>query len=135
MGNTELNIDEGSYAEEDNGTGRYWHIRYKEHAEHSIWSEQVVGDNRSTIVVPSYITNSDTAYYNITSIFHKDYRESEYEKTVKRPHVTHILVPATSAGVGEATTVTSLNAIVGPWLDSATIEHEDAAAALNAPFA
>lgn len=133
LGNQQLGLVEASSADEGFGKGRLFYINYQERAEHMIWSEQVTGDPRSWLRVPSYV--DPTLTYNITSIFHRDDLESTYTFNSKHPHVTHILVPATAAGVGEAATVTSLNLIVGPWLASVpNLEHTDTPAAMPAPF-
>ncbi len=119
-------VVEASQAFSGQGQGRYFSIMYKNRPKGRVWSEQWMGYSNTFLTSPDYI--DENAEYNVFIIGHGEQHYENYSNMVKNPSHTFILVPSTS-GVGEATTVTSLNAVLGAWLNTATFEHKDTDAA------
>lgn len=102
------------------GLGRHLQLEYIDRAKKQVYTQQWFGMSNSFLQAPDYINTSGT--YNVFDIYTNEDKLMPEGRVEKIPHVTKILVPATSAGVGEATTVTSLNAILTPWLNSVGFE-------------
>lgn len=109
-----------------NGKGRDLYIHYNSRAKKQVWSEQDFGSTITYIQSPDYIVT--TANYNVFDIYSNRDRITPEGRIEIKSDLTRILVPST-AGVGEANTVTDLNAILQPWLDSVGYEYKNTDAA------
>lgn len=104
------------------GQGRYYAIQYKDRAKKRIWSEQWMGMTNTFLTSPDYIVESQE--YNVFIIGHGEEHYNNYSNMVKNPAHTFLMVPS-SSGVGASNTITDLNAILTPWLNSCTFEYKD----------
>jgi hypothetical protein len=98
------------------GVGRNLQIMYSDRAKKQVWSEQEFGTTREFLTSPDYINEAGT--YNMFTIYSDRNWVTDEGRTEHRGDVTTILIPSTTAGVGSATTVTALNTVLQPWLDS-----------------
>ena len=108
---------------EGQGKGRDFMIQWKRWHRPHIYSLQRFEIEYYQLPIPDYI--DDTASYNAIIIEHyeQDYIPYSGVKTVT--HVTIILIPATSSGTGNATTVASLNAVLLPWLNGVSALNKE----------
>lgn len=117
---------EASNPYDGQGQGRYYALQYKDRAKKRVWSEQWMGHTNTFLTSPDYI--DENAEYNVFIIGHGSDYNSNYSHNVKKPSHTFILVPST-AGASAAATLTDLNAILTPWLNSCTFEYKNTDAA------
>ena len=136
--NINLNKQEPSLAYEGIGSGRNWLLQYRELAGNQVWSQQVRPHMNFMIEPPVYI--DPTLDYSAFILEHYEDFRATNEFTDRRFHRTIILIPAdASAGTtSNATLLTSLNAILSPWLDSVAdagrMERTETPATLPAYF-
>lgn len=115
------NKQEGSTAYEGTGQGRKWKLRSDRYYRTNQYTQQTLPYMEGFIEMPSYV--DQTKNYNVYIIENIQENNVNYSHTAYNPNRTILLVENTSTlGTGLATAVTSLNAIVDPWLDSAEIE-------------
>lgn len=124
-GNITYLVEASTYLDAQ-GKGRDLAIAYETRAKKMVWSEQDHGHTNTFIQSADFIVES--ASYNVFDIVSNRDMLDYSGQIVQRPDITRILVPAT-AGVGEANTVTDLNAILQPWLDSVGYENKNTDAA------
>jgi hypothetical protein len=111
--------DEVSYAFEGHGQGRKWQIRYEARAAMQHWSAQNHPVHRDFFIeAPSYL--DENAFYSAYVLEETGSGISvNYSHTSRTPHRVVILIPGNATGgTADATTVASLNAILGPWIQS-----------------
>lgn len=104
---------------EGHGQGRKWQIQYESRAAMQHWSAQNHPNNGDFFIeAPTYIDpNGVYTAYIIES--KKDDLIVNYSHRSQRPDRTIILTPATYAGgTTNSTMLTSLNAVLGAWLQS-----------------
>lgn len=117
--NYALNKEHGSFATEGQGNGRILEILYKKLAANQVWSQQVRPYNNFMIEPPQYIDN--TEWYSVFTIETNSYEDHDLHVSDRTDrHKIHILIPADEAAgtTSNATLLTSLNAILSPWLNS-----------------
>lgn len=115
------NKQEGSNAYEGAGSGRVWQLRSDRYHKVNQYTQQTLPYMEDFIQVPDYV--DPTKNYNVYIIENIQENNVNYSHTAYNPNRTILLVENTSTlGTGLASVVTSLNAIVDPWLDSAEVE-------------
>lgn len=103
------------------GKGRDLYIHYNSRAKKSVWSEQDFGSTLNFLQSPDYI--DQTLTYNVFDIYSNNDRLLPEGQVELQSDVTRILVPS-SSGVGASNTITDLNAILAPWLNSVGFEYK-----------
>ncbi|MCJ8334969.1 MAG: hypothetical protein MJH10_12060 [Epibacterium sp.] len=88
---------------------------FKKEAKQHDWSPQWMGLTTNFIDTPNYFVES--ASYNTFIINHQTAQIVREGFTEEQQRVSMICVPSTN-GVGEATTISGLNAVATPWLNS-----------------
>lgn len=118
---TNPNKQEASNAYEGAGQGRKWLLRSDRYHQLNQYTQQNQPRMEYFIQPPSYV--DATKNYNVYSIENVRENNVNYSHTAYNPSRTILLVENTSTlGTGLSNVVTSLNAIVDPWLDSTETE-------------
>ena len=117
---------EASDAYEGIGKGRDWKIRSDSYYQLNQYTNQTNPRFESFIQPPSYV--DPTKEYNVFIFTNIRPNVVNYSHTAHNSSKTILLVESV-AGVGLSNTVTSLNAVVQPWLASAEIENVEKAGA------
>ena len=115
------NKEEASVAYEGAGQGRKWLLRSDRYNQLNQYTQQNQPRMEYFIDPPKYV--DATKNYNVFIIENVRENNVNYSHTAYNPSRTILLVENTGTlGTGLSNVVTSLNAIVDPWLDSAETE-------------
>lgn len=103
------------------GKGRNLLIEYRNRPKKQVFTQQEYGLTLDFLQTPDYIVS--TQNYNVFDIYSNRDMLLDEGRIEPRADVTRILVPS-SSGTGDATTVSSLNAVLTPWLNSVGFEYK-----------
>ncbi len=131
MGSQGVAFTIASRATEGEGQGRYYNLKYTFRANLQNWSREWAG--MTTTFLQKYNFVDPTQEYNVFIIESFDSRKNGSTVYEQFPASTYILVPSTS-GASAANTLADLNAILAPWLNSATDITKDTTATAPALF-
>lgn len=128
---TSVNRTIASRATEGEGQGRFYELKYRFRANLQNYNRQWVGLN--TTMLDKYNFVDPTQEYNVFLIESEDYRRDGVTPLEQFPARTYILVPSTD-GASAANTLTDLNAILAPWLNSVSDFQADTPATAPSLF-
>lgn len=118
---------------EGHGQGRKWKLIYDSRHRLSVYTAQNRPMHNYFVETPNYVDES--IYYTAYIIKCATNGSVEYSHTYQKLIEVVILVPCDpSTGATDATTLASLNAILGPWLASANLERVISTSAMPSPF-
>lgn len=109
-------LAEGSTPVDNTGEGRFWNIEYSKLADKQIWNQNWFKLNELSDLISQNPVSTATNYNVYLIQSYAEIATSHYH-VERTPSLTILLVPAT-AGASEANTLTSLNGVLSPWLES-----------------